>query len=416
MRQHLPITPGVYIYKNQKNEVIYIGKAKNLKNRVNSYFHSPIGLGPKTRLLVSHIHSLEYIEVLSDIEALLLESKLINKFKPQYNIISKDDKSPYYIHITGEVFPKPLINHEPAGAVAGPFLNNYLPKSVLSRLRHVAPYCLSQRPVKKPCFYYHLGLCSPCPGQGNIPENIILYRKNIQKLTTLLKGNFSLVQRQLTREMHTYSQKSQFEKAQKCKEQLDALSYLTNTPINPEEYFINPNLVDDQRQLALNSLLRIIAPYLSLKSLARIEMLDIAHLQGTAASAGLVVAVNGQLRHDLYRHFNIQTDRSDSDVDMMKEVVIRRLKHPDWPLPDLLVLDGGKPQVSVIKEVTAIPVISLAKQQETIVIPVSNGFQEIKVPLNHPGLQLLQQLRDEAHRFSRRLHHQRRSRKLIGES
>jgi excinuclease ABC subunit C len=372
-----------------------------------------VELGPKTALLVSQINTIEYVEVGSELEALLLESRLIKKFKPKYNIISKDDKSPYYIHITREDFPRPVINHEPSGSVAGPFLSGLIPKRLLRNFRRIAPYCLASRPVKKPCFYSHLGLCSPCPGSGSIENIKSLYRNNISRLKSLLSGNFIQVRSQLKKDMQTASLVQDYEKASTYRDYIQSLEYLISPPTGPEEYLANPNLISDRRSDSLLTLSNALSPFVSVPSLTRIEMIDIAHLSGTAASASLVVAVDGQLRHDLYRHFNIKNSPTDSDVDMMKEIVTRRLLRNDWPFPDLLVLDGGIPQLSVLKNIRPdFPVISLAKQQEIIVIPFNDGFQEVKLPQNNSGLQLLQRLRDEAHRFSRRLHHVRRSRDL----
>src|SRR3989344_8669144 len=145
----LPTSPGIYIYKNTRGDILYVGKAKSLRDRVRSYFAPPEKLGPKTARLVSEIHSIEHIEVGSEVEALLLESRLIKKFQPPFNISSKDDKSPYYIHLTREDYPRPVLNHESDKSVAGPFRNGYTAKSVLRSFRKIAPFCSSPRPVRR---------------------------------------------------------------------------------------------------------------------------------------------------------------------------------------------------------------------------------------------------------------------------
>lgn len=372
---------------------------------------------------MSQIASIEYVEVQSEIEALLLESTLIKKHKPQYNIISKDDKSPYYIHITKETFPKPVINHDPKSPAAGPFLNSLTARRILKQFRAIAPYCIAPRPVKKPCFYSHLGLCDPCPGAiyttpvspprlgGDERGGRHAYIANISRLKRLLGGQFSSVKSQLKKDMASYSQQLQYEKAGQIKSQLDALEHLLHIPVAPDEYLANPNLVQDKRQESLDQLSIALAPYIKLENLRRIELYDNAHLAGTAATAAMTVALDGEVSPKHYRHFTIRTTTEPDDVSMMAEVLSRRLKHTDWPTPDLIVLDGGKTQLTAYPD-SSIPVIGLAKRFETLIIPHAGEYIEIQLDLKNSGLQLLQRLRDEAHRFSRKLHHKHRA-KLI---
>lgn len=432
----LPTAPGVYIYKNAKSKIIYVGKAKNLRDRVKSYFQPPIKLGPKTAQLVENIASLEHIEVGSEIEALLLESSLIKKFKPFFNIASKDDKSPYYIHISRETYPKPVINHEPKGALVGPFLNRYIPTKILKLFRRIAPYCVAPRPVRKPCFYSHLNLCNPCPGQNTL--DIKHYALNIKRLKSLLRGSFFHVRSQLSRDMTTASKKQDYEQAGLLRDQLLALEQLTSAHVLPEEYISNPNLIQDTRAESLNSLIHILTPYLTthnpLLNLNRIEFYDNSHLAGSSPTSAMVVAVDGEITPRHYRHFTLKNKKTISpstesgegekggevfvgnDVDYMRQVLERRLKRNDWPKPDLIVLDGGLPQLSVLRhsqldrESRNFLIIALAKRDEII---YTTDKKEIKLPKNHPGLRLLMRLRDEAHRFSRRLHHKHQSKKLM---
>ncbi len=399
----------MYIYKNTAGQVIYVGKAKNLKNRISSYFQPPIRLGPKTALLVQNIFSIDTISVTSETEALLLESRLIKKFLPQFNIISKDDKSPFYIHITSETFPKPVLNHEPKKSLAGPFLNSLIPRRILKQFRRIAPYCIAQRPVKRPCFYSHLGLCSPCPGSGTDDQIKTLYKKNISRLKRLLQGNFKTVSASLTSEMRSASKLQNFETAGQLRDQLQALEHLLNQPIMPDEYLLNPNLLQDIQNESVLSLRQILSENgINLPKVERIEMYDNAHLSGTAAAAAMVVSINGQIDHRLYRHFRVKSVKTGDDFAMMKEILTRRFKRTDWPSPDLVVLDGGKPQLSATANLP-FPTIALAKHKETIVIPRTSGkYLEVNLPENHPALRLLIAMRDEAHRFSRRLHHKMR--------
>lgn len=376
----------MYIYKDSQGAIIYVGKAKNLKNRVHQYFQPPIRLGPKTTALVSQIKTIEYIEVFSEIEALLLEGKLIKKFKPKYNIASKDDKSPYYIHITTGKYPKPVVNHLAMGSIAGPFLSGYIARNILRQFRRIAPFCTSKTP-QKPCFYTHLGLCDPNPER---------YLKNITKLKRLLRGQFGSVSRELKLQMTKAAKDQDFEQASILRDKLKNLEYLLQTPVSADEFIVNPNLAEDRRKEALDNLSMLG------ENLHRIEMYDISNLSGTSATGAMTVAIDGAITPSQYRHFTIKF-KDLNDVSMMKEMLTRRLSN-DWPKPDLIILDGGMTQLSIVN--WDIPTFGLAKQEEII---YSRDGNKIKLERNNPGLQLLQLLRDEAHRFSRRLHHKHRS-------
>lgn len=359
---------------------------------------------------MSHIATIEYIDVTSETEALLLEASLIKRFKPFYNLAAKDDKSPYYIHITKEDYPRPIINHDSKGSVAGPFLNSLVAKRILKNFRRVTPFSSTSHTPNRPCFYSHLGLCSPCPGQITSPQERIVYLSQISRLKKLLTGSFVTVKHQLEKDMKRLSSLHSYEAAAIARNQLAALLFLQNMPLSADDYIVNPNLAADIRSHAITTLLTHLHPYYpNLSNISRIEMYDIAHLAGTAATAAMTVAVEGEVNSHYYRHFTIRSKSSQSDVDMMKEVLTRRLKRNDWPPPDLIVLDGGRPQLSAIIPLTSLPLISLAKREEILIIPNSSGFIELKLDRADPGLRLIQRLRDEAHRFSRRLHHKHRS-------
>lgn len=221
--------------------------------------------------------------------------------------------------------------------------------------------------------------------------------------------------------MEAYSLNFEYEKAAQIRDHLKSLETLLNQPVMPDEFLINPNLVQDQRDQAVFALQQALSneANLNISKLARIELYDIANLQGSDATAAMTVAVNGEINSKNFRHFTIKTKSTPDDVAMMTETITRRLKHLDWPQPDLIVLDGGKTQLSLLNSPefkslhVSVPVISLAKREEIIIVPVEEKFIEIKLALNHPGLRLLQSLRDEAHRFSRRLHHKHRKKSQI---
>ncbi|MEK7091908.1 MAG: GIY-YIG nuclease family protein, partial [Patescibacteria group bacterium] len=340
---HLPLSPGVYIFKDISGHTLYVGKANRLRQRVRSYFQPPVKLGPKTAQLVSHIASIEYIEVGSEIEALLLESSLIKKFRPHYNIASKDGTSPYYVHITREKYPKPVINHLPQAAIAGPFLSSLVARKILRSFRRISPFH-----TESPCFYRHLGLCRPCPDDPLTKSTD--YNKNITRLKKLLRGQFKQVSRQAVKTLD-------FETAA-------ALRNLLQQPTPPEEFVTNPNLLSDRRQEALETLHLALGTW----PLARIEMYDVAHLAGSAATGAMTVAINGQLTPQNYRHFTIHS--GNDDVARLEEMLTRRIKN-NWPKPDLIVLDGGLPQLSLAHKALCgraepCAVIALAKQDEII--------------------------------------------------
>lgn len=405
----MPSGPGVYLFSDSDAKIIYVGKAVNLKRRVSSYFQNPDHHLPKTRALVHDIRRIDHLVVSGEVEALLLESRLIKKFRPFYNLSSKDDKSPYYIHLTGDKFPRPVINHLSSASLAGPFLNRHIPFEILKYFRRISPYCQTGGLARKPCLYSHLGLCRPCPSPASsvTPEIIARYQDNITRLKKLLKIQFKSVIRQLQKDMGLLSAARDYEGAAIARDRLQWLSAISSVRITPDEYLSNPNLISDRNEQKVSALLSALAPHLSLPpadlSRFRIEAYDISHLSGLSAAGAMVVSIGGDINPGQFRHFTIRQAQTSDDVSMLKEVLTRRLRRNDWPVADLIVLDGGKPQLSVHELFPRM--ISLAKANEIIFIPVPSGFVELSLPRNHPGLQLLQSLRDEAHRFSRRLHH-----------
>ena len=197
--------------------------------------------------------------------------------------------------------------------------------------------------------------------------------------------------------MKSASKSQNFEQAAEAKKYIDALNYLLTSPVRPDDYIANPNLIADRNLETIESLKQFLPG-----SLHRIEFYDNAHLAGTHPTSAMTVAIDGEITPRNYRHFTLHTS---DDISMMKEVLTRRLK-TDWPTPDLIVLDGGLPQLSAALGEGDILLVALAKREETILFP---DGRQLKLPKSHPGLQLLMRLRDEAHRFSRRLHHKHRA-------
>jgi len=409
---------GVYFFLDKNKKPIYIGKAKNLKNRVNSYFTNK--LGAKTQALISESNSMKFIKVESEFEALLLEANLIKKYKPKYNISLKDDKSPLYIGITKDEYPIVLFLRETnlkkynLKYTFGPYLNSFSVKNTLKNIRKITPYS-THKIGSKPCIYSQIGLCYPCPNfvcSLQEKDQLIFkkeYLKNIKLLTKILSGKLTLVQKELLKEIKNLSNLEKYEEANLLKKRLENLEYLIKNK-NPqiETYELNPNLIDDKRQDEIDELKQIINKFIKINKLERIECFDIAHLSGNFPTASMVTFINGNSEKKYYRHFKVSNTKQNNDVLSMQKIIKRRLIHlNDWGIPDLVIIDGGKPQLSKVYDEFAkheIPVIALAKKYETLIFYTNNKFEEYKLP-NSQAKNLVQRIRDEAHRFSRRYHH-----------
>jgi excinuclease ABC subunit C len=414
----LPQNSGVYIYWQKRNP-IYIGKALNLKNRLESYLSG--NLAVKTRTMIESASNLSYIKVGSELEALLLEAFLINKYQPKYNFIAKDDKHPLYIRITKERYPRVLTARKidakflpgdrqiPNLAFFGPFPSSKTVYSVLRMLRRYFPYS-DHKIGKKACFYHHLGLCNPCPNEIKTKAGAATYRKNIYRIKKILSGDFPVVINELNQQMHKYSEKQEYEKAGQILGKIKWLEYISQPISDINKFLENPNFLEDLRNQeisGLQNLLKISQP------LTRIECFDVAHLSGTDATASQVTFINGDPEKSLYRTFRIRQIKSQDDLASMQEVARRRFLHlKDWGQPDLIIVDGGKTQADIFFRIFSrekIPVVGLAKKREILVIP---GYREILLSPG-PVKNLMQRIRNEAHRFAQKYHHQLMTRSLM---
>lgn len=422
----LPEVPGVYTF--WKNDTpIYIGKSVNIKSRLNSYLD--LNLSVKTTQMVSEADKVTFIEVTSDLESLLLEADQVKKYKPKYNILLKDDKHALYIVITKEEFPRVLavrkLDPKPYTLYAkyGPFPNSTNVKTILKMIRKIFPFS-DHKIGKKPCLYSHLGLCNPCPNLIiNIQAPIIKekltkqYRNNIRNIKLVLSRKFNVVRKSLEREMNELSKKQNYEQAMVVRERIKTLDYITQERIDTQEFLQNPNLVDDIRKDELESLSKLV----KVDKLNRIECFDIAHLSGVSATASMVVHINGEKDNAEYKHFKVKQKNGQSDYDSMREIARRRAKHigpttlklrgVKWDKPDLIIVDGGLGQVKIFDEIFSklnIPVVGIAKHPDRLVFPDGT-----KLRLSGLSLQIVARIRDEAHRFARRLHHLLLSKKLL---
>ena len=421
----MPESPGVYLFK-KNNRPIYVGKAVNLKRRITSYFD--LDLEPKTSRMIKEADSVGIIRVNSELESLLLEAKLIRKHMPHYNIAAKDDKHPLYIRITKEEFPRVITarkisSREPNLAFFGPFPSSNNVRSVLRMIRRIFPYS-DHKLGKRPCLYSQIGLCNPCPNSISRSRQSDLKRKylgSIRRIKAVLSGKFNSVRENLQKEMDNFSENLKYEEALELREQIKKLDYITQPQMPVDFYMENPNLLNDIREKELSQLQKILKLYnLDLKSLNRIECFDIAHFAGDSPTASMVVFIDGEADKTFYRHFRIRRQKGDSDTDSLREVIKRRLNHlKDWGKPDLIIVDGGKPQTSTfVRELESynVPVVGLAKRFETLVIPIRRdgtlNLKEHKVQRGS-ALNLVQRIRDEAHRFARAYHHKLVSKSLL---
>ncbi len=425
----LPESPGIYLFLKD-GVPIYIGKAINLKRRVSSYFD--LNLESKTAHMISEAEEFSYILVSSELEALLLEAKLIRKFLPHYNTISKDDKHPLYIQITKEQFPRIITARRVSGkentiAFYGPFPSSKNVYSVLKMLRRIFPYS-DHKVGKRACLYSHIGLCKPCPSEIVSVDDLEKrnemtqeYRNNIRQIKSILDGKISKVMKSLKFEMKRYSKMEKYEEASHIRDKIQRLEYITRPQIPAEFYIQNPNLVGEIRAKELEDLLSLLAKSKNtrtnvgnISSLQRIECYDIAHLAGTNSTASMVTFINGEADKNYYRHFKIKKAKGGDDYESMREVARRRSKYFEtWGRPNLIIVDGGMGQVNAFStilrsNVVDIPVVGIAKHPDRLIICGE------KIKLVGPALNLVSRMRDEAHRFARRYHHRLITKSLIG--
>ncbi len=419
----LPKSPGVYFYRDKHNEIIYIGKAAVLRNRVRQYFQKSRSRDPKTEALVSEIYDLDYMSVDSEIEALFLEAEMIRRYKPKFNILLRDDKAMIYIRIdylsdypTVSTIRRPL---DDQAFYFGPYQSALSVRKALRYLRKIFPYA-TKRPIaqKRANLSYHLGLD---PGLEEGRTSLKDYRSNLKKLMAVLRGERQSIERVLEKTMTTAAKQQDFEQAAKIRNQLFFLRGLNNQVIFSDKEFL-----DITKDHALNELVNLLS--LS-KFPKRIEGYDISHMQGSDVVASMVVFTNGVSDKTNYRKFKTKINKND-DFYNMRETITRRFSSKNikaWHLPDLVLIDGGKGQLDAALKATkeqsiaSIPFIGLAKREEQIVIDkarsnvslnkdvlnslggfVSETHDYLLVNLPHSTkvIKLLQRIRDESHRFA----------------
>jgi excinuclease ABC subunit C len=425
--KQLPKEPGVYFHKDAKGEIIYVGKAAKLNNRVRQYFQKSRLRDPKTDALVAEIVDTDWMVVGSELEALFLEAEMIRRYMPRYNILLRDDKSMVYIridydseHPTVSTTRRPL---DDGARYFGPYLSATSVRVALKLLRKVFPYATRKTPgQKRATLHYHIGLD---PGLEDGRTSLKDYRANLRQLMRVIEGKRGDVERDLERQMKHFAKQSQFEQAAAIRNQLQALQRLNQQVVFSDKEF--QDISKDHALLELTDLL-------SLEQIPRrIEGYDISHMSGTDVVASMVVFVNGASSKAEYRKFKTKKDHN-NDFYNMHETITRRLSERNikfWGVPDLVLIDGGKGQLDAALRArdesrhTNIPFIGLAKREEQIVVghpenspgsqvtinantlqklagytTRSQGFTLINLPHHTNLVKLLQRIRDESHRFA----------------
>jgi excinuclease ABC subunit C len=422
-----PQTPGVYLMKDAAGNVIYLGKAKHLRNRASSYFHKEAANDPRIRDWIGLVKDVDYIETADDIAALLTEARMIKDLRPRFNKDLKDDKTFPYLQIrTREEFPRVEITRQPRRKgvrLYGPFTSSGSLRAAVGVLQRIFKFRTCTLDIKstedrwrwfRPCLLHSIRRCTaPCNFRVSREE----YRRQIKKLIFVLEGKKDRLIRGMERQMQAASEAFDFEKARRIRDEITALQRLdmrgdTERDVQPEVFPIDP-------KKGLKGLRKVLG---LAKTPRTIEGVDIAHLGGADTVASLVAFLDGLPFKPGYRRFKIKSVEGVDDFASMREVVtrrFRRLSEEDTVFPDILLIDGGKGQLNAamdaFKALGIDPpcVISLAKQEEEIFRP--GGAESIKLSRHSAALRLVQYVRDEAHRFAQHYHHILRRKRLTEE-
>lgn len=398
--------PGVYIFKDERGRILYVGKAKSLKKRVQSYFSRP--LDTKSQILVSKICDLEYINSASESQAQILEAAMIKDRQPPYNISLKDDKSFPWIKITAEEFPavsicrRKLRKKSDRAVYFGPYTNVKLLRQAFKIIRRIFGFRSCKKLSKAPCLYFRLKLCpGPCAGKISAKQ----YQEIIRQIKMFLESRYPELLHRLSQQMQAVAQKQDFETAAQIRDQINALSTITNGQVSHSSV---GELEDLKRLLSLSRMPN------------RIEAFDISNIFGHESCGSMVTFSKGIADKNNYRRFRIKTVKGIDDYAMLREVLARRytrVKIERLPLPDLVLIDGGRAHLLVAKKVIKnlglnLPLMSIAKDRENIY--VLNRAHPISLNADTPALNLIRRVRDEAHRFALAYHHILRRKQAIG--
>lgn len=408
--KELPTGPGVYFHKNINNEIIYVGKAANLRNRVKHYFQKSRARDPKTEALINEIVDTDWITVETELDAIFIEAEMVRRYMPKYNILLRDDKSFTYVRIDIKSdHPTVTFTRRPLDDKAeyfGPYVSKASISAALKHLRRVFPYS-THTPTNIPrraCLQSQIGIC---PGLEAGLTTVDEYRKNLRRLMQYLRGKRKKLIAEIEKCMKTAAKNKDFEQAAAYRNKLLALKNLERQVI-----FGDRELMDISKD---NGLVRL-AQILGFNDPPRrIEGFDISHMSGTDNAASMVVFTGGVPDKSQYRKFKMRLG-GNNDFAHMEEAIRRRFSDKNvkqWGVPDLLLIDGGKGQVgaaynAMISCGHKLPMIGLAKRFEEIIIPTvtsdKNGtikeFKTVVLSRGDDGLKLLTRIRDESHRFA----------------
>lgn len=414
--------------KDAQARVIYVGKAVNLRSRAGSYFTKAAETDRRTADLVPEIADIDYIEAESEVDALLLEARLIKDIQPRFNAMLKDDKTFPYLQITTrEDFPRVEFTRQPQSSgvkLYGPFTNAGQLRGTIAVLQKIFRFRTCTLDIDenderwrwfRPCLLASINQCTaPC----NLRISKEEYKDDIRRLKIFLDGGKAGLLKELHESMLEASVQMKFERAARIRDQIRSLNSLNlrgdlESHAQPEVFYIDP-------AKGLAGLKKVLKLEVSPR---RIEGIDIAHLQGSETVASLVQFIDGLPFKPGYKRFKIQTVEGVDDFASMREVVtrrFRRLSQDGEAFPDLLLIDGGIGQLNAVMEtfqmlnITPPKTISLAKKEEEIFVP--GNSEPIKLSRHAFGLRLLQYVRDEAHRFAQHYHHMLRRKSSIGDA
>jgi len=427
----LPKAPGVYLMKDDKGRVIYVGKASCLPDRVSSYFVPSADLGPKKQPMLDIVADFDVIECEGEWEALLTENRLVKDIHPQFNARLTDDKTfPYLVITTRDDFPGVFITREPnalefkGAKVLGPFTSVYALRESITLLQRVFRFRTCHLDIVegdprnrhfRPCLLYPIKQCT-APCAEKIDKEA--YREDISRFIRFIESKHSVMLRQMRREMQEASVARQYERAAVLRDQIQALEKLdergkAGDGWQPETESLH---VDPSKGLeSLRKTLHMPEP------IRCMEAIDIAHLQGGETVGSKVCFVDGRPLKNEYRRYRVKTANND-DYTSIREVVSRRYREAGAGTelyPDVILIDGGLGQLHAALEafeqldVKPPMVISLAKKEELVYVQACS--EPIRLSRNNTGLRLCQAIRDEAHRFAQHYHHILRRKNVVGE-
>ncbi len=424
----LPSSPGVYFHKNKAGEIIYVGKAAVLKNRVRQYFQNT-EKDPKTTALVKEIYDTDWLTVDTEMDALFLESEMIKRYKPKWNILLRDDKTVCYVRIDMKS-PVPYVSmtrqpDDDKATYIGPFYAKNTIATALRILRKVFPYY--DRPYDgKKSLNTDLGLTPGIEVGKTTPSE---YKKSLRRLIRYLEGDREKLIRDIEKDMKTEATLEHYERAAELRNQYFGLKGLKKKIVFSDKEFLD--ISSDQALLQLQKLLNLDEPP------RRIEGYDISHEQGANVVASMVVFINGVSDRSAYRKFKMRNQKNDDPANM-KEVITRRLKHTEWVYPNLIILDGAEAQLNAVKDELKevnIPVIGRNKSGDhtknapvNIIIPNntdpssnaeqpsadSSNFRFVPLPSDSHIAKLIARIDEESHRFAITYHRQLQRKSIFG--